>query len=1656
MVVESGNARTIAVKRAYERNMESAKKYKDWLIQNAERFGLDPEQIRSMEKPVLVRIRRSDVDRVRFVQEANEQSVAAMSATEQAIADANNLTTEIMDMLRVDETGNINNIHNQDFINNFMQRVVGPAEMGRYIDRNGRLSQEGLNRIRNAVFAKAYGDVLAIEKLVESTDNNVKNIINAMLMAAPRIAKIKEGIESGRYYNIDITPDLVAAMNKLSDLRDEGMSVDMYLRQMEMFEELSPLAKEILAVFDANKRSAKKINAILQAYADVVEAQGSPDQLGLFETKPPTPEEAWVLAVKTAERDGVDGLQATLFEAETGRNDGDGAPTAQLENQAKVPKAEAKAVGDSGQKTKRGTIKQNVNEETERVEQYLRDLKNTLGEISADGIYSGREGALRLAREIGASLTDFSPEVALKAARDAYIKTVVPGYRLKPPIDAKEFYNEVINRYKEVLKRDKPSLYQEVIEKYSKELLERKKTPKEKKTDDDNEKILSFALGQAYQKMKAKEGETKGEAFSWSGTVPNSGGTKYKLTPKAAKEIADIMANALDTVLRPGKTSSRRSLGEFLPRAGVGRVRKQYLHNWRVVGHELGHAFSTKTNFAGDAKELEALADRLYPAKINDPDLKREEGLAEFFQLYFVDPAKAREWAPNTVKEFESFLEENEILANAVSRIRTIVENDLEGTPIERGMRTILPYGSNLKEEQIGQEYKMDTFKRALFNVVDFTIPFQDMMKEAIEKGYSGINVAKFVAMTGSNVEKARRNFTHRAMDHLGRYIAKKSLQKIAKKAIRLIEKKLKSTGVKFKGYNGDTSSAFQVFDTILHAARYNERASRGHVNNPIDPETAKAIIKQAEEMFPGIMDYVKRYTETLSNIILTKLERAGVITPETRKRIEAGSSFYIPTYYATREPLASGASEGRRTARQPVKRYDGKQQMTLDFLTSTMIKLAEVEQVIEYKRTLDAIEEALRLPGMGKFGVIEKRPVKAVKVSAEELAKKVEKLLNESISEEEIGSQAITIFLPGGLNDLNKKDPVIMNWHGDKQTYMRLSVDLFEALMAMGPVQTSATLKMLARASSWFRYFSLTTFRYFTNALSRDLFTAAIQRKAPGSIIKAMFRGATLAAGIDPKFMDQYINSGAFFSSAENVLQSMSRSSLTDGLLQTDAPGWKRTTKGIFYFIANKPGDFLRWQEQIFRTAEFLNAIKEAAKKHGIDYRDILDGDKPLPEGMEKDIERILVDAAYAASEVTTNFNLRGASGFARNVFPTVPFLHGTIQGLYKEARQVAKNPGQTAFRIMMYLVPVTLASFWFMKQTGEDDDTPSEFRDKYWVFPWAVGEEAGTIQNPRFRFAVAKPFTYAIPINLLERYLDWLTRETDAARKPLEDLGSLFGQAFGIRMLPSVIAPFLAIYANKTDFGTPIVPRGEELLAKELQYGPETSELAKRIAAMIASVYDDPTKGPSPRQIDYLLKNIMGNLGRYVVDITDRIMGKEGKSGAEYMPIIGSLLYGYAEGGSRIMDRFYKDYERAQTLNSTAKKWLENYARTGKKPAVKLTEEQIRLVIAKPVMDTYADILSQLRKDLKAIELDPTIDPALKYEARIKATYFEKVVAGRLYGYMPQIPPNSGITDEQVLMFIDMIDQEANRRLQNSIKREGGPQENAMILQFLSSLQQ
>jgi hypothetical protein len=315
MVVESGNGRTIAMKKMYENNYDTVEAYDSFLAQNADKFGLDYKVLENMENPILVRVRTNEVDRKQFVSEANEASVSAMSAAEQATADADKMNNKIMSLFAPGENGELNTVTNHSFIVGFISEVVAKSERGRYMTADGKLSQEGLIRVRNAVFAKAYGNSEAISLLAESTDNNVRNVTNAMLQSAPRFAIMKDDIKNGELYDEDITGDIVDAMVKLGELRSEGTPVQTFLDQITMFDDMSPEAKEMLNILDDKKfkRSSKALSELFQKYVDVLEVAGSPNQIKLFEETPPTKAELLAVALKRVNED----VQTSLFETES-------------------------------------------------------------------------------------------------------------------------------------------------------------------------------------------------------------------------------------------------------------------------------------------------------------------------------------------------------------------------------------------------------------------------------------------------------------------------------------------------------------------------------------------------------------------------------------------------------------------------------------------------------------------------------------------------------------------------------------------------------------------------------------------------------------------------------------------------------------------------------------------------------------------------------------------------------------------------------------------------------------------------------------------------------------------------------------------------------------------------------------------------------------------------------------------------------------------------------------------------------------------------------------------------------------------------------------------------------------------------------------------
>lgn len=304
--VESGNGRSMAIRRIYERFPDKANNYRQWMIDNADRFGLDANAVSQIDRPVLVRIRRGmpeGVTRADFGRDANERTTAGMSPAEQSAIDAKAMDSSVIEKFVPNEDGSIDTTANAPFVNAFIEKVVPVSERGTMRAGDGRLSTAGVRRIQNAIFAKAYNDRGMIERMAEDPDDNIKSVVGAMVSTAPRFISIKAAIENGNLHDLDISNDLTAAASTLSRLRAEKMSIDDYLLQEDMFGR-PEIQDAILTTLRDLGRSKARFGDILNQYADAVEAAGNPKQVGMFgPTEVPTPLGIWSSIVEREQAD---------------------------------------------------------------------------------------------------------------------------------------------------------------------------------------------------------------------------------------------------------------------------------------------------------------------------------------------------------------------------------------------------------------------------------------------------------------------------------------------------------------------------------------------------------------------------------------------------------------------------------------------------------------------------------------------------------------------------------------------------------------------------------------------------------------------------------------------------------------------------------------------------------------------------------------------------------------------------------------------------------------------------------------------------------------------------------------------------------------------------------------------------------------------------------------------------------------------------------------------------------------------------------------------------------------------------------------------------------------------------------------------------------
>jgi hypothetical protein len=299
-VVIGGNARAQAISTAYKNG--SANEYAEYVRSHAQEYGLDPQRL--PDNPVLIRIPTGDVDWSRLASSLNNSTTSSYSAAETALNDSKNMG-EVIPMLSVDESGDLNAKGNKQFISAFVEKVVPESDRARVVTSNGTLSQEGLSRVQNAIFSYAYGDEELLTRLTESLGNDAKNVTNALLAVAPQVARARESVASGSQYDVNLPDAVIGAVQLFLRAKNEGTTPDNIADQVTIGDGYSSSEVLIANFIQANKRSGAQIRTMLSCIFDELQSLGSPDQDSLFE-EPTT--------IRTVLEGGI-----KRYESETGR-----------------------------------------------------------------------------------------------------------------------------------------------------------------------------------------------------------------------------------------------------------------------------------------------------------------------------------------------------------------------------------------------------------------------------------------------------------------------------------------------------------------------------------------------------------------------------------------------------------------------------------------------------------------------------------------------------------------------------------------------------------------------------------------------------------------------------------------------------------------------------------------------------------------------------------------------------------------------------------------------------------------------------------------------------------------------------------------------------------------------------------------------------------------------------------------------------------------------------------------------------------------------------------------------------------------------------------------------------------------------------------------
>jgi diguanylate cyclase (GGDEF)-like protein len=1002
--------------------------------------------------------------------------------------------------------------------------------------------------------------------------------------------------------------------------------------------------------------------------------------------------------------------------------------------------------------------------------------------------------------------------------------------------------------------------------------------------------------------------------------------------------IVRKMAEVLDIPVRIGKYAGfkRGTLGIYKVRPEA--IRLKVAKDIEVLGHEIGHHihklfFGGSRGLSGNA--LRTWWKELKPLGKGISDQSSSEGLAEFFRRYLTNPAEAKSAAPTFFEYVEKRLAQDfPEVRSMFEEARAAYKTYIDASPEAR-------VASNISTQPTKSWSFPDKVRRFMAGVVDDMYDVEKAQQDIISSAL-GLDApprwrvfarAKWMA----EVQRQTRWEENAAsLAHLVRGSAGTAEHFIKRGTLDFA-----TLQVKGKGLEAILRPVGPQFEEFLHYS-VSRRAMELHgrnVETGILPADATAVVQKyaSREHFDRAFGELQIYQRQL----LEWLRDAGVVSPDTFKRVLEKNEHYLPFYRVLDEEAAKRAGGGSVFGKlfSPVKRIKGSGRDIINPFESIIKNTYLYTRLAARQRVSQALAKLAERDGAGVW--IERLPVPTAvtKFSFGEIQGQLRDILGDHLNLEDVtpeqaellAQEMLAIYRPG---DYFGKDNIISTLRGNKRAWYEVDPDLYKAMMGLSTEQAGTMTRLLTFPAKALRVGATLSLEFIGRNPIRDQLAAFVQSDYGFKPGFDWGRGLFHMLKRDDLFWKWKAAGGE-----RAALLELDRDSLKKSVRDVlgRAPGAGEIVKDVI----KSPIELLK----------LLSAAAEDATRIGEFARGV-EREGTSRAGFEK--------AATASREVSVDFARHGAKTEAIRMMTA--FWNARLQGYHRLYRAMRDHPVRTSYRAGVAITLPSVLLFYANKDDPEYWAKPQWERDLFWHV-----KIRGTY------YKIPKPFELGVIFGTIpERLLEWA--HTNDPKGVESALGTLANDASGLIPIPTTLVPLIENFGNWSLFKRqPIESRTLEDVQPEYRFTEGTSEVGKGLGRML---------GQSPMKIDNLMFGWSGGLGRMAVDLGD-IAGQQtglfpdeprpSKTAAD-IPGVRGFVSKSAGRGSEDVERFYSAWSDAREAKAT-RDLLDREERIEELDAFE--DKNADALDRYDELKSYADELARLRHEIAELSRDESLSP-------------------------------------------------------------------------------